>query len=254
MTQTWNAGLYDAKHAFVWEKAQGLLELLAAQPGERILDLGCGTGALSAEIASSGADVVGLDRSVDMIEEARRKFPRLRFEVADACSLPFVAEFDAVFSNAVLHWIPQAGAVARGIARALRPNGRLVAEFGGKGNVAELVGALESALGKFSSSPCGPHPWYYPSLAEYAAVLEENGLEVRQAALFRRPTQLADGQAGLANWITMFCGTFLEKIPEKQRADFVGEVEKAARARLWKEDHWELDYRRLRVAAWKAAV
>src|SRR5579863_1826995 len=135
----WNPTLYDARHAFVWEKARGLIDLLAPQPGERILDLGCGTGQLASEIASVGATVVGVDRSPEMIAEARMKFPELRFDVADARALPFAQEFDAVFSNATLHWIPQADQVIVGVVRALKPGGRFVAEFGGKGNVRILM-------------------------------------------------------------------------------------------------------------------
>src|SRR5262245_58480393 len=116
----WDAGLYDAKHAFVWEKARGLLQWLAPREGERILDLGCGTGQLSAEIAASGARVVGVDRSPDMVGEARKKFPALQFEVLDARALPFQEEFEAVFSNAALHWIPQAEQVVTGISRSLK--------------------------------------------------------------------------------------------------------------------------------------
>jgi len=250
MTATkWDAGLYDAKHAFVWEKAKGVLELLAPKPGERILDLGCGTGTLTAEIAASGAQVVGVDRSPEMIDEARKKFPELRFEVRDARSLKFSAEFDAVFSNAVLHWIPEAAAVVDGVSRALKPGGRFVAEFGGKGNVSNVVAALETALTQLGVSPAGSNIWYYPSISEYATLVGQHGLEVNEAVLFERPTKLEDGERGLANWITMFCASFLQRIPDSQRDDFMRAAENAARPSLWKSDHWELDYRRLRIAA-----
>src|SRR4029077_111881 len=135
----WDAGLFDCLPAFVWEKAKGLVELLAPQPREKILDLGCGTGALTAEIASSGAEVFGVDRSTDMIAEARKKFPALRFEVMDARELDFTGRFDAVFSNAVLHWIREPERVIAGVKKALKPGGRFVAEFGGKGNIQRLV-------------------------------------------------------------------------------------------------------------------
>jgi len=247
----WNAGLYDAKHAFVWEKARGLLEWLAPQKGERILDLGCGTGQLSSEIAASGAEVVGVDRSQEMIAEARNKFPALHFEVCDARSLTYENEFDAVFSNAALHWIPEAEPVVAGIARALKAGGRFVAEFGGKGNVRHVVAVLEQALTEVGISPDGANPWYYPSIAEYSSLLEKHGLEVRQALLFDRPTQLEDGEHGFATWISMFCESFLARVPEAKRGDYLRALEDAARPMLWKSDHWELDYRRLRLSAWK---
>ncbi|HEY1424381.1 MAG TPA: methyltransferase domain-containing protein [Candidatus Acidoferrum sp.] len=247
----WNANLYDAKHGFVWENAKAVTALLAAKPGERILDLGCGTGALTADIAATGADVVGVDRSGEMIEEARKKFPNLHFGVCDARSLPFAGEFDAVFSNAALHWIPEAERVVEGVARALRPGGRFVAEFGGKGNVCKVLRALDAALTQLGISPAGANPWYYPSVAEYSTLLEKHGLEVREAALFDRPTKLEDGERGFSNWITMFCESFLERVPNAKREDFLRAVEQAARPTLWKSDHWELDYRRLRISAWK---
>ena len=249
----WDAELYDSKHAFVWEKARGLVEWLAPQDGERILDIGCGTGQLSAEIAASGALVVGVDRSPDMVDEARKKFPGLRFEVCDARALEFREEFDAVFSNAALHWIPQAELVVAGISRALKPGGRFVAEFGGKGNVEQVVAALQQGLSRLGIAGEGANPWYYPGIAEYSSLLERHGLEVRQATLFHRPTRLEDGETGLANWIGMFCGTFVERVGREQRADYLRAVEAAARQTLWKGDHWELDYRRLRLSATKAA-
>lgn len=248
----WDAGLYEAKHAFVWEKARGLLEWLAPGAGERILDLGCGTGQLSAEIAASGARVVGVDRSPDMIATARKRFPAFRFELCDARALPFHEEFDAVFSNAALHWIPQAEQVVSGISRALKPGGRFVAEFGGKGNVQNVVAALEHALADVKISAEGANPWYNPSIAEYSALLERQGLEVRQALLFDRPTKLEDRELGLANWMEMFCESFVRRVPEAKRADYLRGVEAAARSSLWKTDHWELDYRRLRIEARKS--
>jgi trans-aconitate 2-methyltransferase len=247
----WNASLYDAKHGFVWEKAKAVARLLAAMPGEQILDLGCGTGALTADIAATGAEVLGVDRSAEMIEVARKKYPNLRFEVCDARTLPFAGKFDAVFSNAALHWIPEAERVVNGVARALRHSGRFVAEFGGKGNVRKVVQALEAALTQLGITPDGANPWYYPSVAEYSTLLERNGLEVRQAALFERPTKLEDGERGFSNWIIMFCRSFLERVPDVKREDFLRAAEQAARPTLWKANRWELDYRRLRIAAWK---
>ena len=111
--------------------------------------------------------------------------------------------------------------------------------------------ALDAALTQLGISPDGANPWYYPSIAEYSALLEQQGLEVREAVLFDRPTKLEDGQRGFANWITMFCGSFLDRVPEAKREDFLHAAEQAARPTLWKTDHWELDYRRLRIAAWK---
>src|SRR5215472_6372145 len=144
----WNSALYDEKHSFVWKLAAGVLELLEPKPGERILDLGCGTGHLTEKIAEAGARVVGVDRSPEMIRQAEEKYPALRFEVMDARELTLDGPFDAVFSNATLHWIKEPERVISGIAKILKPGGRFVAEFGGKGNVQELTTATERAWHK----------------------------------------------------------------------------------------------------------
>jgi trans-aconitate methyltransferase len=252
MTNQWDAKTYDAKHAFVYEKAKGLVELLAPKAGERILDLGCGTGALAAKIAARGAKVFGIDRSVEMVEQARRKFPALAFEVMDATRMTFDAEFDAVFSNAALHWIPEAEKVAAGMARALKTGGRLVAEFGGKGNIERLVKAFHRAFAALGmSEPEGVTPWFYPGIAEYAGILEKNGLEVRSAELYERPTALEDGSQGLENWIRVFRQTYVEKMGEETAAKWIREVERQCRAELFQDGDWVLDYRRLRITAEK---
>src|SRR5580692_2738913 len=143
----WDANRYDAHYSFVWERGRGLLELLAPEAGERILDLGCGTGHLAAQIADIGARVVGIDSSAEMIAEARRKYPQVQFDVADARSFRFAEPFDAVFSNAVLHWVRNAEGAVQSIAQALHPGGRFVAEFGGQGNIASVQAALRAVLG-----------------------------------------------------------------------------------------------------------
>lgn len=252
MTNQWNAAQYDAKHAFVYEKAKGLVDLLAPKAGERILDLGSGTGALTAEIAARGAEIMGVDASEEMIAQAKKKSPALRFEICDARKLRFHAEFDAVFSNAVLHWIPEAEQVIEGVGRALKPGGRFVAEFGGKGNIQRLVEGFHRAFSALGMrEPDGVNPWFYPSVAEYSALLEEHGLEVRQASLFERPTVLEEGERGLENWIRVFRQTFMEKIGEAAAQKWIREVERQCRDELFRDGSWVLDYRRLRIAAWR---
>jgi trans-aconitate methyltransferase len=251
---TWDAKLYEDKHAFVWEKAKGVVQLLAPKAGERVLDLGCGTGHLTAEIAASGADVIGIDRSPEMISEARVRFSGLKFEVADARQMRFEGQFDAIFSNAVLHWIVEPELVVRAVARALVPGGRFVAEFGGKGNVGRLLAAISRAYAKFGiESGLADNTWYYPSVAEYAALLEKEGLEVRDAKLFDRPTRLEDGEKGLEAWIRMFLKFALDRFPADRQQEFLREIERQARPELFRNGSWELDYRRLRIAAWKQA-
>ncbi|HVB57407.1 MAG TPA: methyltransferase domain-containing protein [Candidatus Acidoferrales bacterium] len=248
----WDAKLYDEKHAFVWQRAKGLLELLAPKPGERILDLGCGTGHLTAEIASRGADVSGIDRSPEMIAAAKKQYPHLKFEVADARELAFGRQFDAVFSNAALHWILEPARVIRGAARALKPNGRFVAEFGGKGNIRRLIESVTRAWKAFDiESRPEDYPWYYPSVSEYSAILEEHGLEVREVMLFDRPIRLEDGEKGLEIWMRMFWNNALNRVPPERQEEFLREIERQARKDLYNNGMWEIDYRRLRILARK---
>jgi len=248
MTQPpeWDASLYDGRHAFVWQHGAALLDLLNPAAGEAILDLGCGTGHLTAQLAARGARVVGIDLSQEMIATARQHYPDLSFEIADARKLAYDQEFDGVLSNAVLHWVPEAAAVAAGVARALKPGGRFVAELGGRGNVARLLAALRHA-----ARPLGielADTWYFPSIAEYTRVLEEAGLEVTLANLFDRPTRL-DGDQGLRHWVAMFGRELLEQVPAGERALFLRMAEDAARPALWRDGAWFADYRRLRVVA-----
>jgi len=247
----WNAGLYDDKHSFVWKMAAGLVELLEAHAGQRILDLGCGTGHLTARIAETGAVVVGVDRSPDMIRQAREAYPGLQFEVMDAREIHFAEPFDAVFSNATLHWIKEPEKVISGVAKVLKPGGRFVAEFGGKDNVKQLMAATERAWHKLELGDV-PKPWYYPGIAEYAGLLEKHALEVTYATLFERPTPLEDGARGLHNWLQMFGGVLLDTVNAEHHERVIGAVEHEARPALFHDDHWVMDYRRLRVVARKS--
>jgi trans-aconitate methyltransferase len=247
----WNAELYDEKHSFVWKMAAALLDLLDAKSGERILDLGCGTGYLTEQIAASGTMVVGVDKSPEMIEQARLKHPAISFEVMDARELALAEPFDAVFSNATLHWISEPEKVIGGVAKILKPGGRFVAEFGGKGNVAEVLAATRRAWHKMDL-PAWKNPWYYPSIAEYSVLLEKHGLEVTYATLFERPTALEDGARGMHNWLEMFGGVFLDTLSAEQREAALAAIEREARPTLFHDDHWVMDYRRLRVVAQKA--
>lgn len=154
-----------------------------------------------------------------------------------------------MFSNATLHWIKEPHRAVESIARVLRPGGRFVAEFGGKGNIASLVAAVERAWPKAGLLQAMPNPWYYPSLAEYAGLLEKHGLEVTYGLLFDRPTPLEDGDRGLLNWLEMFGGVSMGNLPKDQRDGLLEEVQREAHASLYRDGRWVLDYRRLRVVA-----
>ena len=165
-TEDWAASDYDRNAGFVSRFGEGVVDLLDPRPGERVLDLGCGTGDLSREISSRGAEVMGVDFSTEMISRAAGKYPHLRFEVADARSLDLDADgFDAVFSNAALHWVKEASQVIRAVHRVLRPGGRFVAELGGRGNVRTVELAIEETLAEHGIFAAERNPWYFPSLA-----------------------------------------------------------------------------------------
>lgn len=243
----WNTTLYESNHAFVWQFGEDLLKLLSPQPGERILDLGCGTGQLTAKIALAGAEVMGIDRDPQMIEKASLNYPHIQFAVADARNF-HVQPVDAVFSNAVLHWIPEPDAVVRCIKQALKPGGRFVAEFGGKGNIKAIATAIESVLEASGYATPQTIPWYFPSIGEYATVLEQQGFDVIYAVLFDRPTPLEHSDAGMANWIQMFASRFLTG-SEEQQTQVIQAVEQRLKPTLYQDGKWWADYRRIRVVA-----
>jgi len=231
----WDTANYEGQHSFVWKYGADLLPLLDPKPGERILDVGCGTGHLTSKIAESGAQVIGLDNSPDMVAQARQNYTQLRFVLADISTFRSNDRFDAVFSNAALHWITDAERVVTSVAHALKPSGRFVAEFGGKGNVATVLKAAERILGR------DVNPWYFPSVGEYSTLLERHGFEIRYASLFDRPTMLDDPERGFRDWLAMFGGPELIAV--------AGELEAAVRPVLFHDDRWHMDYRRLRISA-----
>jgi trans-aconitate 2-methyltransferase len=250
MTQEWNANLYDDRHAFVYKAAGDLVDLLNPQPGERVLDLGCGTGHLTAEIAKRGASVIGLDSSQEMLDQAAQAHPTIEFVHGDATGFGVDQPYDAVFSNAVLHWVRPPESAAQCIARALKTGGRFVAEFGGAGNVAGIIEAMRGGLSRLGRTFPNDawQTWYFPTIGEYSRVLEKAGFEVRFMQLFDRPTPL-EGSEGLRNWLQMFAGGFLKHVAPQQMERFLHEVEVKARANLFKNGAWVADYRRLRVVA-----
>jgi trans-aconitate methyltransferase len=247
---TWNTELYEAKHDFVWKLGQGALDLLNPQPGERILDLGCGTGHLTNRIAESGAQVVGVDASPDMIGQARQNFPKLAFSLQDATALTYRGEFDAVFSNAALHWMLEPDRVVAPLARALRDGGRFVAEMGGKENVKRIVDTIETVVRKYADGHQVPSRNYFPSIPEYTSNLEAHGFEAVYARLFDRPTPL-EGEAGMENWIHQFKWYYFEALPPGERQRALGEVIEQLRPYLYNDAGWFADYRRLQFVAVK---
>lgn len=245
MTQQWSPADYQRNASFVPELGASILERLAPQRGERILDLGCGDGVLTMKLVAAGAAVVGVDASPAMIAAASAR--GLDARVMDARALTFEAEFDAVFSNAALHWIPEADAVARGVRRALRPGGRFVVEFGGHTNVAAIATAIRAVLTR-RAIPFA-WPWYYPAADEYRAVLEAEGFRVDEVRLFPRPTPLP---SGMAAWLHTFGGALLAHVPADASAEVHAEiVDLLAPALRDGAGNWTADYVRLQAVAYR---
>lgn len=244
-TQPWNPTQYDKNARFVSDLGMPVVELLAPKAGERILDLGCGDGALSIKLVELGCSVVGVDSSAEMIAAA--KLRGLDAHVLDGQSLQFANEFDAVFSNAALHWMKDPECVIAGVWWALKSGGRFVGEFGGYGNIATIVTAIESALssrGKLIKSP-----WYFPHPEEYRQRLEERGFEVNTIDLIPRPTLLPGDVSG---WLETFARPYILALPAVDRQSFITEVVTTLNQILCDENgQWKADYVRLRFYAKK---
>lgn len=242
--QTWSAASYAENARFVSDLGAEILSWLDPRAGMRVLDVGCGDGALTARIAAAGADVVGIDLSASLLEAARGR--GLDVRETNVTAMPFEAEFDAVFSNAVLHWVMEPERAVARMRSALKPDGRLVAEFGGHGNVAAIVTAMRAAARLHGGDTSLAAPWFYPTAAEYAALLENGGFKVLRSGLYPRQTPLPTGISG---WLTTFRAPFFAQFGD--RADVVkADVEELLRPALCdKSGNWTADYVRLRVEA-----
>jgi SAM-dependent methyltransferase len=245
--QTWNPDRYARTAAFVPALGLPVLDMLDPQPGERILDLGCGDGVLTEKLASLGCQVVGVDSSAAQVAAAQAR--GLDARVVDARELPFEAEFDAVFSNAALHWMPQPEAVLAGVWRALEPGGRFVGEMGGAGNIALVLEALAAVLARRGLAFEPSNPWYFPDEDEYRGRLEQAGFVVASIERFPRPTPLP-GDVG--DWLETFAGSFLGFFAGDERIRVIDELRELLRPRLLNDEGvWVMDYVRLRFAATK---
>ncbi|HBY59265.1 MAG TPA: SAM-dependent methyltransferase [Solibacterales bacterium] len=242
---SWNAAEYTRYARFVADLGADLVGLLGPRAGERVLDLGCGDGALALQLAARGCTVVGVDSSPSMVAAARACGIDAR--LTDATALTFAGEFDAVFSNAVLHWVRDHDAAVEGVARALKSGGRFVGEFGGHGNVAAIRVALHAVLARHGVGAAAVDPWNYATPDGFTAVLARHGFAVEQMELFCRPTPLP---AGMGRWLETFAGRFFEPFPEAQRPAVRSEVEELlAPALRDNEGRWTADYVRLRFHA-----
>jgi trans-aconitate methyltransferase len=243
--QTWSPEQYAQEARFVSDLGMPVVELLAPRAGERILDVGCGDGSLTKKLVELGCQVVGVDASPAMVAAALAL--GLDARVIDGQSLPFEQEFDAVFSNAALHWMPQADVVIAGVWQSLKPGGRFVGECGGSGNTATVVHALTDALRRRGINADAVNPWYFPTVQEYCHKLEAHGFVVNTIALMPRPTPLP---GDLVGWLETFVQSFMAPVPIAERAAFLVEVAALCRPTLCDASgQWTVDYVRLRFAA-----
>lgn len=258
----WNATLYDQQHAFVSKYGEGLLEVLQPKAGEKILDLGCGTGDLAHQMALSGCEVTGIDASQEMINKAKAKYPDVVFKCRDATHFDLrqkpssagatTGKFDAILSNAVLHWIKTPEKVLECVSIHLKKGGRFVAEFGAEGNVLKIRTAIHDVLKEYGyNQQAALEKWYFPSVAGYAALLEKHAFEIRFIESYERPTVLKSSESGIIEWLKMFAGSFFQDIPEEKKQEMLLAIQDRLYDKLYENGEWIADYKRLRFWAIK---
>lgn len=248
-TQQWNANQYQKDAQFVSEFGRSVIDLLAPKANETILDLGCGTGELAEQIMQAGTNVYGVDASPSMIDAIKAR--GLKAEVMSGDALTFDAEFDAVFSNAALHWITDYHHVLQGVNRALKPNGRFVGEFGGAGNIHALTTAMQAVIEAHPEMGTFHNPWYFPTAEEYKTQLEKHGFKVHFIECFSRPTPL---ESGVEAWLTIFANHVISGMPSELEKTFLNATAQRVKPQLYSpEQGWMADYVRLRFHAEKIA-
>jgi trans-aconitate methyltransferase len=247
IAQTWDPEDYARNARFVSDLGAPVVELLGARAGERILDLGCGDGVLTAKFAAMGCVVVGVDGSAAQV--AATKKLGIEAYTMDGERLNFDAEFDAVFSNAALHWMRNPDAVIDGVWGALRPGGRFVAEMGGYGCVETIKRALIQALNRRGIDGEAANPWYFPTVEDYSSRLMKRGFSIQSIALIPRPTPLP---GDVTAWLGTFGQNFTAALPPAERPAYLAEVQSALRPSLCDaKGMWTADYVRLRFSAKK---
>lgn len=247
----WNPELYDQKHDFVSNLSKDLTSVLHPQKHEEILDIGCGTGDLTNEISKSGATVTGIDTSPSMIDAAKSKYPHIEFQVLDGVDFQLPQKFNAIFSNAVIHWIKHQKAFIENCYHALLSGGRLVAELGGENNVQSIIDAMKEAAKRLDLSfDESLLPWTFPTKVEMSTYLTDAGFTIQAIDHFERPTPLI-GNDGIRNWLDMFSNQLTIDFTDEEKAAFYSTCEDILRPTQYKNGEWIADYWRLRFVAVK---
>ena len=245
-TNKWNADKYNKHANFVSNLASPVIDLLEPKKDEHILDLGCGDGTLAVEIEKFGANVVAVDLSESMVKRTKEK--GIKAFVMSATELTFKNDFDAVFSNAVLHWVKDANEAIKKISKSLKSNGRFIAEFGGYGNIKYLTEAMQEVFDNHKEFGKFNNPWYFPKDTEYKQLLENNGFNVEYIELIPRPTKIDD----ISNWLDIFANGIVSHLTDEQQKQFKQEVRAILKPKIYsEEDGWVADYVRLRLKATK---
>jgi trans-aconitate methyltransferase len=248
----WKPELYNKKHSFVYNYGENLIQLLEPKENERILDLGCGSGQLTFKINELVRETIGIDKSAEMIADAKSKFPNIEFLVKDAENFKFDKKFDSIFSNATLHWVKNYKDSIKSMYENLKPNGKIVVEFGGKGNVQTIVNQLrESLKSRNYRNQSELNLWYFPTIGEYSTELESAGFRVLFAQHYDRPTELADKNSGIKDWISMFAENFFIGVTGNHIEEIKNEVQESVKEKCLIDGKWFADYKRIRVIAIK---
>jgi len=245
-TNKWNADKYKKHADFVSNLAFPVIELLNPKENEKILDLGCGDGTLAVEIEKFNAQVIAVDLSESMVAKTQER--GIPAYVMSATELTFKNKFDAVFSNAVLHWIKDADTSIKKIYRSLKPKGRFIAEFGGYGNIKFLTDAMQKVFNQHKEFGTFNNPWNFPKDSDYKQLLEDNGFNIEYIELIPRPTKIDD----ISNWLDIFANGIISHLTQEQQSVFKQEVREILKPKIYSErDGWVADYVRLRLKAYK---
>jgi ubiquinone/menaquinone biosynthesis C-methylase UbiE len=259
-TTIWQPQHYDFNHGFVSEYGKELISILNPQPGQTILDLGCGTADITRVIKDIGANVIGIDSSIEMLEQGKVKYPELDLRCVDMLDMDYRNQFDSIISNAALHWVHDAKTAVKNMNRALKLGGSIVLEFGGKGNIHNIQSSITNVLYNLGFEANSRRKiWYFPSIGQYCTILEDNGFSVTTALLYKRPTML-EGEMGMENWIRQFASGYFDNLYEEQIVEIMHCITEGSkdrgynsmlRAGNYKDGIWFADYVRLRIVATK---